>query len=80
MMLLSEAKVASMCESKGEAARRRRGCVGARAVDFEGDDADGEAAVGNILVGLSLLHLQSALTLIVLLCRLVDDGGMLQAS
>ena len=44
MMLLSEAKVASMWESKGDAAKRRRGCVGARAVDFEGDEADGEAA------------------------------------
>jgi len=44
MMLLSDAKVASMWESKGEAARRRRGCVGARAVDFEGEEADGEAA------------------------------------
>lgn len=45
MMLLSEAKVASMWESKGEAARRRRGCVGARAVDFEGEEAEGEAAM-----------------------------------
>jgi hypothetical protein len=44
MMLLSEAKVASMWESKGEAARRSRGCVGAKAVDFEGEDAEGEAA------------------------------------
>ena len=49
MMLLSEAKVASIWESKGDAARRRRGCVGARAVDFEGEEAEGEAAVGNSL-------------------------------
>jgi hypothetical protein len=53
MMLLSEAKVASMWESKGDAARRRRGCVGAMAAlfDFEGDEADGEPAV-NILLAI----------------------------
>lgn len=42
--LLSDAKVASMWESKGDAARRRRGCVGVMALDFEGDEPAGEAA------------------------------------
>ena len=45
MMLLSDAKVASMWESKGEAAKRSKGCVGASAADFEGEEADGEAAL-----------------------------------
>jgi hypothetical protein len=79
-MLLSEAKVASMWESKGDAARRRRGCVGARAVDFEGEEADGEAAKGNLLAVLLDLRGKLVLTFIVLLCRLVNDGRMLQAS
>ena len=42
--LLSDANVASMWESKGDAARRRRGCVGVIALDFEGDEPAGEAA------------------------------------
>lgn len=42
--LLSAAKVASMWESKGEAARRRRGCEGAMALDFVGEELDGEVA------------------------------------
>lgn len=80
MMLLSEANVASIWESKGDAARRRRGCVGARAVDFEGEDADGEEAAGDSLAAFLDWRAWLALTLVILLCRLVDDGGMLQAS
>lgn len=79
-MLLSEAKVASMWESKGDAARRRRGCVGARAVDFEGEEADGEAAVSYSLAVFLKLCGELALTLIVLLRRLIYDSGVLQAS
>jgi len=77
MILLSEAKVASIWESKGEAARRRRGCVGAKAVDFEGDEADGEAAMEIVLASSLFMHNQLALTLIILLRRLVDDCGVL---
>jgi len=79
-MLLSEAKVASMWESKGDAARRRRGCVGARAVDFEGEEADGEEAAGDSLAVFLDWRVWLALTFVVLLRRLVDDGGVLQAS
>lgn len=78
-MLLSEAKVASMWESKGDAARRRRGCVAASAVDFEGEEADGEAAMSNLLAVLLDSCAESALTFIVLLCRLVNNCGVLQA-
>ena len=77
MILLSEAKVASMWESKGEAARRRRGCVGAKAVDLEGEEADGEAAMEIVLASSLFMHYQLELTLIILLRRLVDDCGVL---
>jgi hypothetical protein len=66
-----------MWESKGEAARRRRGCVGASAVDFEGEDAEGEPAVSNLSANPFYSQYSSALTFVVLLCRLVDDSGML---
>lgn len=52
MMLLSEAKVASMWESKGEAARRRRGWVGAMVLlDLEGEEFEGDDAGELLLAG-----------------------------
>jgi hypothetical protein len=79
MMLLSEAKVASMWESKGEAARRRRGCVGAMAAlfDFEGDEADGEPAVEFLLAVFSISNGFLSLTFVILLCGFVNNGRML---
>jgi hypothetical protein len=69
-----------MWESKGDAARRRRGCVGGRAVDFEGEEADGEEAAGDSLEVFLDWRVWLALTFVILLCGLVDDCGMLQAS
>lgn len=79
MRLLSEAKVASMCESKGEAARRRRGWEGGMALAFVGEEALGDVAGYGVsgMVGKEFGDREWERTLFVFLGRLVDDGGVL---
>ena len=81
MRLLSEAKVASMCESKGEAARRSRGWLGLMPLDLVGEELVGDVAVEEGGVSQRQAFegrlIDWRLTFVVLFCGLVDDCRVL---